>query len=67
MKLKIQFIEQYAIIYAAKERENTHVQVKSKGRPKLVMATPRGRSGGAQMRSGKRTFHEYTLYKVLEF
>ena len=69
MKLKIQFIEQYAIIYAAKEREreNTHVQVKSKGCPKLVMPTPRGRSGGAKTRSGKRTSHEYTLYTVLQF
>ena len=31
------------------------------------MLTPRGRSGGAQTRSGKRTSHEYTLYTVLQF
>ena len=31
------------------------------------MPSPRGRSGGAQMRSGKRTSHEYTLYTVLQF
>ena len=30
------------------------------------MLTTRGRSGGAQTRSGKRTSHEYTLYMVLQ-
>ena len=54
--------------FMQQERENIHVQTKSKGYPKLVMPTPRGRSGGAQMRSGKRrTSHEYTLYTVLQF
>ena len=54
--------------FIQQERENIHVQTKSKGYPKLVMPTPRGRSGGAQMRSGKRrTSHEYTLYTVLQF
>lgn len=68
VKLKIQFIELYAIIYAAKERdwENTCTEEIQRTCPKLVMPTPRARSGGAQTRSSKRTSHENTLCAVLQ-
>lgn len=68
--LKIQFIlEHYAIIYAARERENIHVQTKSKDHPKTSIDSKR-KEWRTQMRSGKRrTSHEYaaTLYTVLQF